>query len=112
MESPVSSKHELKREYWQQQISDCKVSGLSQKRYCQRHSLALSTFYYWKSRINNPESSTPIFYPLAIPTSHRHTRSPDAGLLLLVGKKRFQVEIKKDFSSTTLEKLITTLEQL
>ena len=112
MGSPAKSKHEHKREYWQQQISNWQSSGLSQKHYCQSRSLALATFCYWRRRINNPESRTPIFYPLAIPTSHRHTNSPDAGLRLLVGKKRFQVEIKEDFSPTTLEKLIVTLEQL
>lgn len=110
MEPRTKSRHVAKREFWQHQISKWKVSGLSQKQYCRSRSLALSTFCYWKSRINKPESSAPRFFPLVIPDSH--TSPSDAGLLLFVGPKQFKIEIKEDFSATVLRKLIATLEQL
>lgn len=110
MELRTKSRHEAKRKYWQQQISNWKTSGLSQKHYCSSRSLAISTFCYWKNRINKPEPTTPRFYPLTIPTSP--TNSSDVGLLLLVGSKRFQIQIKEDFSPSALKRLISTLEQL
>jgi len=110
MELRNKSRHEAKRKFWQQHISNWKASGLSQKHYCRSRSLALSTFCYWKSRINKTETTTPKFYPLTIPTSHAN--SFDAGFLLLIGSKRFQIQIKEDFSPSALKRLIATLEQL
>jgi hypothetical protein len=104
------SSQESKRDYWQQQIKTWKKSSLSQKQYCRSHSLALSTFCYWRRRLNNQESAIPKFYPLAIPAPG--PEPTEAGLMLLVGPKQFQVQIKKDFSPPTLKKLIATLEQL
>ena len=110
MELRTKSRYEAKRKYWQQQINNWKTSELSQKHYCRSHSLALSTFCYWKSKINKSEPTTPRFYPLTIPTSP--TNSSDADLLLLVGSKRFQIQIKENFSPSALKRLIATLEQL
>ena len=101
---------QTKEEYWQKQINDWKASGLNQKQFCQSRSLALSTFCYWKSKANRNESLTPQFYPLTVPVLPDN--SSDAGLILLVGPKQFQVEIKKDFSGSALKRLVTTLEEI
>ena len=110
MEFRDRNSHAVKVEYWRKQIRECEASSLSQKQFCRSRSLALSTFCYWKSRINNAEPITPKFYPLAIPASSGNP--PEADLVLLVGPKQFQIQIKKDFSPPVLKKLITTLEQL
>ncbi len=110
MESRSKSLHKTKDEYWQKQIGDWKVSGLSQKQFCLSRSLALSTFCYWKSKINRIKSNTPKFYPLTVPVLDEN--SSDAGLMLLVGSKQFQVQIKNDFSQTALKRLIATLEEI
>jgi len=101
---------QTKEAYWQGQINDWKASGLNQKKFCQSRSLALSTFCYWKSKTNRIESLTQKFYPLTVPVLSGN--SSDAGLILLVGSKQFQVQIKKDFSATELKRLITTLEAI
>lgn len=110
MNSQYKSGQESKRDYWQQQIKTWKRSGLSQKQYCRSRSLALSTFCYWKKRLNNKKPATPKFYPLTIPASQ--PGPTDTGLTLLVGPKQIQIQIQKDFSPTVLKKLIATLEQL
>ena len=110
MESRQRTSHAIKAEHWQKHINDWKASGLSQKQFCQGRSLALSTFCYWKSRINNPGPTSPIFYPLTIPASPSDLS--DAGLTLLIGSKKFQIQIKKEFSQAALKKLVATLEQL
>ena len=111
MELPSKSRYKTKDEYWQKQIGDWKGSGLSQKHFCLSRSLALSTFCYWKSKINRTTGITPKFYPLTVPVLPSNP-SFDAGLTLLVGSKQFQVQIKKDFSGTALKRLVTTLEEI
>lgn len=110
MNPQLKSSQEAKRDYWQQQIKAWKKSGLSQKQYCRSWSLALSTFCYWKKRLNNSAPASPNFYPLTIPACL--PESTDAGLMLLVGPKQIQIKVQKDFSPTALKKLITILEQL
>lgn len=110
MNPQAKPSQESKRDYWQQQIKTWKRSGLSQKQYCRSRSLALSTFCYWKKRLNNLELTSSKFYPLTIPSSL--PESNDTGLMLRVGPKQIQVEIREDFSPTALKKLITVLEQL
>jgi hypothetical protein len=110
MESRTTSRSNVKKVYWQQLIHNWKTSGLSQKQFCRRQSLALSTFSYWKRRIERPEAEIVKFYPLSIPAPI--IPPADSGLLLLIGKKRFAIELKEDFSPTTLKKLVSALEEL
>ena len=110
METRIARDHETRHEYWQKQIRDWKVSGLSQKQFCLSRSLALSTFCYWKSKINLIKPIAPKFYPLTVPVLS--SNSSDAGLTLLVGSKQYQVQIQKDFSGTALKKLVATLEEI
>ena len=110
MEFKSKSRHETKHGYWQRQITDWKVSGLNQKQFCLSRSLALSTFCYWKSKINRTAPIIPKFYPLTVPVLP--SNSSDAGLMVLVGSKQFRVQIKKGFSQTALKRLVATLEEI
>jgi hypothetical protein len=110
MEFRSTSKTKAKKVYWQQQIHNWKTSGLSQKHFCQREFLALSTFSYWKRKIETLATEKIKFYPLSIPAPI--TPPADSGLLLFIGKKRYAIEIKEEFSPTALKKLISALEQL
>ena len=101
---------QTKAEYWQRQINDWKTSGLNQKQFCLSRSLALSTFCYWKSKTNRIKPISPKFYPLTVPVVPGN--SSDAGLIVLVGSKQYQVQIRKDFSATALKRLVTTLEEI
>jgi len=110
MEQTISKSHDHKSEFWKHHIDQCQQSGMSQRRYCQANNLALSTLGYWKRKLGR-EPETPIhFYPLVLPAD---SVVPDhAGLILQVKERRFTIEVGKNFSSSTLQKLITTLEQL
>ncbi len=110
METRDKRNYETRDEYWQKQIGAWKVSGLSQKEFCLSRSLALSTFCYWKSKINRSKPIAPKFYPLTVPDLGGN--SSDAGLTILFGSKPFQIQIKKYFSQTTLKKLVATLEEI
>lgn len=100
----------LKQTFWQQQIRSWHSSGMSQKDYCRHHALALSTFTYWKRKIEKSESETVTFFPLT--TTATNKQGGEAGLLLHVGNNRFVVDIRDDFSAHALKKLVLTLEQL
>jgi hypothetical protein len=110
MESRTTSQDKVKQAYWQQQIRNWKTSGLSQKQFCRRQSLALSTFSYWKRRIEIPEAQKVQFYPLSVPP--QITQPADSGLLLHICKRRYAIELKEEFSPTALKKLISALEQI
>ena len=96
--------------YWKNQINNWRTSELSQKQFCQRESLAFSTFCYWKRKIERGTNPAVEFYPLTLAPS---TAIPEStGLLLLVCQKRFAVEIKENFSLTALTQLVSALEHL
>lgn len=109
MQEPGITKKDL-TDYWKSKIQNWKASGLSQKQFCQRESLALSTFSYWKRKIERGTNSAVQFYPLTLASPAAIQES--TGLLLLVCQKRFAIEIKEDFSQTTLTQLVSALEQL
>jgi hypothetical protein len=102
-----------KQKFWQQHIQDCSHGTLSQKQYCQRHGLALSTFNYWKKRHPTPMNRKPRFYPLATqPLIQKDYQPSSSGLSLHLSQGKFRIDLAESFSESTLKKLIVTLGQL
>lgn len=105
-----------KEKFWQEHIAEWRVSGLSQRVYCQRNLLAVATFGYWrrKLKLQRGKSGKPIFYPLAVSGTLQSAdpRSCDNSIRLLLDEKRFVIEIDDNFSPPTLQRLILTLEQI
>lgn len=80
-----------KLSYWRQHFTRWQSSGLSQRAYCAREGLALSTFDYWR-RLARPntgkQSSAPLtLVPLQVARCPDHTtlRSPAGWELILPG---------------------------
>jgi hypothetical protein len=102
-----------KKDFWFHHIEECTKSGLSQVEYCQGHNIALSTFSYWKRKLNHSDQAKPVFYPIAISSDHpRDDSEKNTGLILHLRNGRFSLEIENDFSISTLTRLVATLEQL
>lgn len=102
-----------KKRYWQEHIQAWRQSGLSQAHFCKARSLALSTFQYWRKKIGQGDNDSPRFYPLAVMPSIEALDKSSTGILrVILGDRRFVLEIGEDFSETTLKKLIVALEQL
>ena len=102
-----------KEQHWQEHINNWRESGLSQKEYGRRHSLALATFGYWKRKLQcNPISSEKKFYPLMpapVQMKQQKPSDPENGNPLLhLG--RFRLEIQTGFDSVHLGDVITALE--
>jgi len=104
-------KSDLKSGFWWKHIEDCQRSHSTQKDYCNARGLALSTFCYWKKKLETGEQTTSHFYPLTVQQLPQQQSQPiDSGLLLELGKGKFRIGIAETFSAACLTKLIATLE--
>ena len=113
MKNNQARTEQKKQASWQEHIQSWEQSGLSQKAYCRAQSLGLSTFGYWRRKINHGSEDRPRFYPLTVmPSLEKQIKEPCGGLQLIIGEKRFLIEISNDFSEQALKRLIVTLEQL
>lgn len=105
---------DTKSAFWQQHIENCSRSSLSQRQYCIRNLLALSTFTYWKRRLNKGKQQSQVrFYPLAVQSEPPRTSpSRPAGISIRLAQNDLQVDLAEDFSVPALMKLLTNLKQL
>ena len=110
-DSPVKS-YRSKASYWRQHIEGWSGSGLSQSEYCRRSGIALSTFQYWKRRLDRrpPAQEERSIVAVPILSSSATVSSVPKPLMLHVGAG-FRIEIGGDFCPATLEKLIVVLER-
>jgi hypothetical protein len=104
-----------KAAYWAGHIAGWQHSGLSQGAYCRQHGLSQSSLSYWRKRLAKASEKAPaptvtiVPVPqLAPPQAFMATPEP---ILVHVGNA-FRIEIRGDFSSPVLEKLVRTLMRL
>jgi hypothetical protein len=55
---------------WNKRIAAWQRSGLSQRLFCERQGLALSTFQWWRKRLAEGQDGQPSFLPLALSAAH------------------------------------------
>ncbi len=104
-----------KQNHWENQISCWRKSGLTQKQYCLNQGIAISTFSYWirKSGKKPENSGSTHFYPLTVKSSSTspNIKTLHAGVRLSLCNDKFKIELEREFSETTLKRLIATLER-
>jgi hypothetical protein len=99
------------RRFWEQHINRWKESGIKQTEYCRINGLSPKSFTYWKCKLKKePETTT--FFPITLKTSPTLQNPIKHEALKLICNDKYRVEIGDDFSSTTLTRLIRTLEGL
>lgn len=49
---------EQKQTFWHNHIAGWQHSGMSQAEYCQQHDLKLTSFGYWRTRLNRPQHTS------------------------------------------------------
>ena len=102
-----------KKSFWHHHIEEWSKSNLSQVEYCRTHTIALSTFGYWKRKLNGTQKYKPVFYPLAIsPEPSIQLGVNKSGLTLHFKDRKFSLEIDQEFSEATLTQVVATLDQL
>jgi len=100
---------EEKRAFWKQHIENWRVSGLTQKRYCQKHDLIHHRFTYWKRRFDQTTSGITFVQVPQIRRSITRSSSSQSSALRLVVDENFQIDVGPDFDPQILRRLISTL---
>lgn len=116
METRNSKSNLSKQKHWENHISSWRSSGLTQRQYCLKQGVAISTFSYWirKFKKRSAKTNQPRFYPLTVKASSvpLETLTPRTGVRLSLCNDRFKIDLEKDFSATTLKRLVVTLETI
>lgn len=95
--------------YWSQHIEAWKASGLSQRAYCKREGIAVSTLQWWCRRLRgNGRAETLQFVPVAVP-ANPDVRDEPIEIVLLSGR-RLRLSAPRD--ETELARLVRLLEVL
>ena len=90
-----------KAQHWQNIIAQWHESGLTQRQYCSKHDINISSFGYWSKKLRQPESEqkTAGFIPLAV------SSLPNASLTVQLGSLSIQC------AANQLADILTVLEQ-
>lgn len=116
MKSHSTKNNTAKQKHWGNHISCWRKSGLTQRQYCLRQGIAISTFSYWIRKLGKgAEITGPTrFYPITVKNT---STLPDkigfhTGIRLSLCNDKFKIDLEKEFSGTALKKLIATLETI
>ena len=105
MEKSWKEKKEELAKYWKFHIEQWSESDISQVEYCRQHDLIPHRFTYWKRKFKQQH------FPVEFVQISNTVPIRMPGLKLNIGSG-LQIEIPDDFSSDTLEKVLTTLRIL
>ena len=98
---------EAKKQFWKEHVQAWQKSNIEQTEYCRRHGLKRHTFWYWKEKFSQDSSSVCLVQvPLKI--NIPPTQKP----LIVNIDNRFRIEVSGDFETSTLGKLVRTLERI
>jgi len=100
-----------RRKLWQSHLQAWASSGLSRAEYCRRRDLSYHAFKYWEKKLLREKNPLPAF--VSVPAVRLEqaalVRKGSAKLRVTLGD-RYRIEVDDDFSSATLSRLISVLE--
>ena len=101
-----------RRRHWQAHITAQKESGLSRAEYCRQHQLSYHAATYWHRRLSKAGRNETTLVPVAFASTVNINSVQMAGSVLkVILPNKIAVEVGDGFSTTTLTKLLTTLEK-
>jgi hypothetical protein len=92
------------RERWQQHIEGFKSSGLTRKEYCEKNQINVSTFDYWREKLN-PSGKRKQVNAGWIPVKIADDSGP--GIDIRIGK--INILVKPGFNRSLLIELLQTI---
>jgi hypothetical protein len=101
------------RRFWQAHMKALQKSGYSRAEYCRLNNLSYHALAYWQKRIGTEVETelTSSIVPVAqIPARELPLQSSTVPSFTVDLKGRFKIEVAENFSSSTLIRLINTLE--
>jgi hypothetical protein len=111
---------------WRRHIDTWQRSGQSQRTYCERNGLALSTFHLWRRRLCGTTRHSIVSPPVSIervdhgdqalefillpPSGPASIAEPD--IVLVLGDGRYRLELSSAVQGETLQTVVRALEGL
>lgn len=95
---------------WRAHLKKQKESGMSRAAYCRQHNLSYHAMTYWHKKLARQSSSavTLVQVPSLIPGVTAEQRRKGSGVRI-VTDRGLSIELDDNFSSVTLEKVLTVI---
>ena len=105
------NKQATKRRQWQAHIKAQKNSGLNRTEYCKQYKISYNAMTYWTGKTLAPPvaKTTLVPVPFNRDTVRHYPRHEQVGLCINLSEK-ISIEVGDSFSSSTLTRLLDTLE--
>lgn len=100
------------KSHWQAHVNTLNKSGLSRAEYCRQHDLSYYAMTYWQKKLSSPNKTKTTLVPVLLKQNRQqspHCSNRPSLKIILPGN--LSVEVPDHFSSTTLTRLLTTLEK-
>ena len=101
---------EIRQNDWAALVAEQEISGISQKEFCNQHSLVLAQFVYYRCRLKNKEKeakiSQPSFKPVKVVCKEAAQTTGDIRLSLPNG---FQFSFPCHLDSAQVKRLVEVL---
>lgn len=96
---------------WRGRVEGWRQSGLSQRAFCEKNQLALSTFQLWLRRLKMRTSLVSACVEI-VPVFPRiqPARPPSPPIVVVMGGGQFRVEVADGFQRETLQEVVRALE--
>ncbi len=98
-------------DFWARHIDGWRDSGVSQRDYCSRNGLVLSTFTLWKKRLSASRTPTrEACVPVEIVPVRLQFPSEGTPIVVwLVTDRGYRLEVRDGFNQETLQKVVKAL---
>jgi transposase len=112
MEQEINVTSVRREQYWQEQMTAWKASGLKQMQYCREHQLSKHAFVYWKLKLLGKDPRSAPLVPVSAQQLRQMHHEDDSAQIRLVVGERYHVEIRPGFNAQTLQEILGVLERL
>ena len=99
-----------RKRFWENHLTQCNATGLSQVEYCRLNKISIKSFQYWKRKFK--DRSLPALIEVPLEKSLPTLLSPSYPPLCLVIGHHYRVEIGKGFDSEDFERVLRVLERI
>jgi hypothetical protein len=106
--APGRVRDERKEQQWRRRIDQWRTSGLSVRAFCDRHGLAIPSFYAWRRTLawRGPEKAA--FVPVQVVADAAPTPASALEVVLVDGRT---VRVAPGFDAATLRRLLAVLQE-
>lgn len=113
MSKTGSNNRSANQRRWQAHVKTQAESGLNRSEYCRQHGLSYDAMTYWQRKLtgNKQARENAMLVPVSMEaiSCRRNTQLSPAGLQILL-PGNVAVAVNDDFSSATLNRLLSVLE--